>query len=205
MIHPTSDVSPKAQIGEGTVIWHQAQIREGSIIGSDCIIGKGVYIDFDVRIGDRCKLQNGVCVYHGVSLGDGIFLGPGVICLNDKYPRAINADGSLKTDTDWSISPSHIGDGAGIGGGAIVLPGVNIGRWAIVGSGSVVTYDVPDHGLVYGNPARLHGFVCRCGQRLDQVKLVGDTAHFVCAHCEGEVDLPRNIYQKFDPSVKKAR
>jgi acetyltransferase-like isoleucine patch superfamily enzyme len=196
VIHPTSDVSPKAQIGEGTIIWHQAQVREGSIIGRDCIIGKGVYIDFDVRIGDRCKLQNGVNVYHGVSLGDGVLLGPGAICLNDKYPRAINADGSLKTDDDWTVSSYHIGDGAGIGGGAIILPGVNIGRWAIVGSGAVVTRDVPDHGLVYGNPAQLHGFVCKCGQPLGEPDVRDEAVYFVCIHCGEEVNLPLSTYEK---------
>jgi len=194
VIHPTADVSPETKIGEGTTIWHQAQVREGSDIGRDCIIGKGVYIDFNVRIGERCKLQNGVYVYHGVSLGDGVFLGPGVICLNDKYPRAVNPDTSLKTDTDWIASNSHIGDGAGVGGGAIILPGVNIGNWAIVGSGAVVTQDVPEYGLVYGNPARLNGFVCKCGHRLDKVELEGETAHFLCAHCGGEVDIPKSMY-----------
>src|SRR5229473_2906288 len=98
-IHPTAEVSAKARVGAGTRIWHQAQVREGAIIGSNCVLGKGVYIDKDVRIGNNCKLQNGVFVFHGFDLEDGVFLGPGVMLLNDKHPRAINADGSLKADS----------------------------------------------------------------------------------------------------------
>ncbi len=193
MIHPTAEVSPRASIGEGTKIWHHAQVREGAIIGQHCILGKDVYIDFDVQIGDRCKLQNGVYVYHGVSLGEGVFLGPGVMCLNDKYPRAVNEDGSLKTDVDWDVLPSHIGNGAGIGGGAIVLPGVNIGSWSVVGSGAVVTKDVPDHGLVYGNPAVLVGFVCKCGRRLAHVERRDEDDLYRCPHCEQELSVPSGI------------
>ncbi len=165
-VHPTAEVSDQATIGDNTRIWHQAQIRERVSIGKECIIGKGSYVDFDVVIGDRCKLQNGVFVYHGATLENGVFLGPGAMLLNDKNPRAINPDGTLKTDADWEVSPTHIGEGAGIGGGAIILPGVKIGKWAIVGSGSVVTKDIPDFGLTYGNPARLTGFVSARGKRM---------------------------------------
>src|SRR5579872_619838 len=131
-VHPTADVSPQATVGRGTRIWHQAQVREGAIIGDECIIGKGAYIDKDVRIGNRCKLQNGVFVFHGFRLDDGVFLGPGVMLLNDKLPRAINPDGSLKGDDDWVVSEGVVEFGAAVGGGAVVLPGVRIGRWALV-------------------------------------------------------------------------
>ncbi|GAB4540624.1 MAG: acyltransferase [Anaerolineae bacterium] len=165
-IHPTAEVSPQATIGPGAKIWHQAQIRENAHIGANCIIGKGAYVDFGVSIGANSKLQNGVYVFHGATVEEGVFLGPGVILTNDKSPRATNPDGSLKTDADWQVSPIHIGRGASLGAGSIVLPGVTIGEFAMVGAGSVVTRHVPPHGLVYGNPARLHGFVCRCGQML---------------------------------------
>jgi acetyltransferase-like isoleucine patch superfamily enzyme len=165
-IHPTADVSPKATIGHGTRIWHQAQVREGAHIGPNCIIGKGVYVDFGVSIGANSKLQNGVYIYHGVMIEDGVFLGPGVILTNDRLPRAINPDGSLKSDADWQVSPINIKLGASLGAGVIVLPGVTIGPFAMVGAGTVVTRDVPSHGLVFGDPGRLHGFVCRCGQVL---------------------------------------
>src|SRR5260370_11952544 len=102
-IHPTAEVSAKARVGGGARIWHQAQVREGAVIGSNCVLGKGVYIDKDVRIGNNCKLQNGVFGFHGFDLEDGVFLGPGVMLLNDKHPRAINAAGSLKADSDWAF------------------------------------------------------------------------------------------------------
>lgn len=165
-IHPTAEVSPQATIGPGAKIWHQAQIRENAHIGPNCIIGKGVYVDFGVFIGANSKLQNGVYVYHGATVEAGVFLGPGVILTNDKLPRAINPNGSQKTDADWQVSPIHIKRGASLGTGSIVLPGVTIGEFAMIGAGSVVTRDVPPHGLVYGNPARSHGFVCRCGRVL---------------------------------------
>ena len=158
-VHPTADVSPQATVGPGTRIWQQAQVREGAVIGKGCILGKGAYVDKDVRIGDHCKLQNGVSVFRGFTLESGVFLGPGVMLLNDKHPRAINPDGSLKTDGDWVASEGIVEYGAAIGGGAVVLPGIRIGRWAMVGAGAVVTRDVPERGIVVGNPARLRGFV----------------------------------------------
>jgi acetyltransferase-like isoleucine patch superfamily enzyme len=167
-IHPTADVSSQAVIGPGTRIWHQAQVRERARIGGHCIIGKGAYVDFNVTIGDNVKIQNGVYVYHGVTVEEGVFLGPGAILTNDKLPRAINPDGTLKTDADWEVSPILIQRGASIGAVAVVLPGVTVGEFAMVGAGAVVTHDVPAHGLVYGNPARLHGYVCRCGRPLTQ-------------------------------------
>ncbi len=169
-VHPSAEVSPQAIIGPGTRVWHQVQVRERAQIGSHCIIGKGAYVDFDVVIGDNVKIQNGVFVYHGVTVEDGVFLGPGVILTNDKLPRAINPDGSLKGDADWAVSPILIRRGASIGAGAVVLPGVTVGEFALVGAGAVVTRDVPAHGLVYGNPARMDGYVCYCGRRLTELE-----------------------------------
>ena len=184
-IHPSADVSPQAILGPGTRVWHQAQIRERASLGANCIVGKGAYIDFDVPIGDNVKIQNGVYVYHGASVQDGVFLGPGVILTNDKLPRAINPDGSLKSDADWQVSPTLIQRGAAIGAGSIILPGVTVGEFALVGAGSVVTRDVPAHGLVYGNPARLRGYACRCAQALVQ-----DQDAWLCTDCDERFDLP---------------
>jgi acetyltransferase-like isoleucine patch superfamily enzyme len=182
-VHESADVSDSADIGVGTRVWHEAQIREGAVIGKECIIGKGVYIDSKVRIGDRCKLQNGVFVFHGFNLEDGVFLGPGVMLLNDKNPRAINPDGTLKSDADWTASEGVVKNGASVGGGVVVLPGITIGRFAMVGSGSVVTRDVPDHGLVYGNPARLKGYSCMCGNELKEVGKEGAALKMQCPVC----------------------
>ena len=185
-IHPTAEVSPQATIGPGTRIWHQAQVREGASLGVNCIVGKGAYIDFGVSIGDNVKIQNGVFVYHGVTVEEGVFLGPGVILTNDKLPRAINPDGTLKSDADWEVSPILIKRGASIGARAVVLPGVTVGAFALVGAGAVVTRDVPDHGLVYGNPARLHGYACYCGQPLQRQA----GTRWRCPVCNEQFDLP---------------
>ena len=165
-IHPTADVSPRATLGPGTKVWHQAQVREGAVLGSNCILGKGAYVDFDVQIGDNVKIQNRASVYHGVTLENGVFVGPHAIFTNDKQPRAINPDGSLKSDDDWELGLILVREGASIGAGAIIVTGVTVGRFAMVGAGAVVTRDVPDYGLVYGNPARLQGYVCPCGHKL---------------------------------------
>ena len=168
-VHPTADVSLEAQIGAGNSIWHQAQVREGVHIGHHCVIGKGVYVDFGVRIGNNVKIQNYVSIYHGVTIQDGVFIGPHVCFTNDKRPRAVNPDGSLKGGADWVLSETFVLEGAAIGANSVIVCGTTIGRWAMVGSGSVVTRDVPDYGLVWGNPARLQGFVCPCGERLQKV------------------------------------
>ncbi len=168
-VHPTAEVSPDADIGEGTSIWNQAQVREGARIGAGCIIGKNVYVDADVVIGDRVKVQNNVSLFHGVTVEDGVFVGPHVCFTNDRVPRAINADGTAKSDADWVVTPILVRHGAALGANSTILPGVTIGRWAMVGSGSVVTRDVGDNELVAGNPARRLGSVCACGQPLRDV------------------------------------
>ena len=178
-IHPTAEVAESAKIGQGTSIWNQCQVRENARIGSGCILGKGVYVDFGVLIGDNVKVQNGASIYHGATLESGVFIGPGATLTNDRLPRAINADGSPKRDTDWQVSPIRIRYGASLGAGSVVLPGVTVGRYALVGAGAVVTKDVPDHALVLGNPARLVGYVCKCAARLAPE----GPSEYVCPAC----------------------
>lgn len=168
-IHPTADVSADATIGGGTSIWNQAQVREGARIGSECVIAKGVYVDVDVVIGDRVKIQNNVSLFRGVSVGDGVFIGPHVCFTNDRIPRAVAPDGTPKDDDDWEVVPIRVENGAALGANSTILPGVTIGRWAMVGSGSVVTRSVPPHTLVVGNPARRVAAVCACGEPLRDV------------------------------------
>ena len=194
-IHPTADVSERAIIGAGTSIWHQAQVREGAVLGQRCIIGKGVYIDFDVVVGNNVKIQNYVSVFHGVTLEDGVFVGPHVCFTNDLLPRAINADGTLKVGDDWELSKTLVRYGAGLGANSTIRCGVTVGKWAIVGAGSVVTRDVPDYGLVWGNPARLQGFVAPNGERLVEVARQDD---FVLAEADGfaeRVKIPVDVWE----------
>jgi acetyltransferase-like isoleucine patch superfamily enzyme len=165
-IHPTAEVAPSASIGAGSSIWHHCQVRENACIGQDCILGKGVYVDAGVTIGDRVKIQNYVSIYHGVTIADGVFIGPHACFTNDLLPRAINLDGSLKAADDWVLVETFVDRGASIGANTTIRCGVRIGAWAMIGAGSVVTHHVPAHGLIYGNPARLHGYVCACGEPL---------------------------------------
>lgn len=178
-IHPTADVSPDALIGEGTRVWHGVQVRERASIGRDCILGKGVYVDADVVVGDRCKIENRASLFHGLVVEDGVFIGPHAVFANDRFPRAVNPDGSLKTDADWTEEPVLVRAGASIGAGAIVLPGVTVGAWAMVGAGAVVASDVPPHAIVKGNPARIAGWACTCGRPLR----ISEEREWHCERC----------------------
>lgn len=165
-IHPTAQVSDKATLGEDTQVWLHCQIRDNARIGKGCVFGKNVYVDYDVVIGDGVKVQNNVSIYVGVTLEDGVFAGPHVCFTNDKVPRAVNPDLSPKGLTDWTITKTLVKRGAALGANSTIVCGVTVGEWAMVGSGAVVTKDVPAHALVLGNPARVVGWVCACGERV---------------------------------------
>ncbi len=195
-IHPTAEVADSAQIGEGTAIWHQCQIRQDAQIGRNCNFGKGVYVDFGVKIGDNVKVQNYVSIYHGVEIEAGVFIGPHVCFTNDNLPRAVNPDGTVKAADDWVLGRILVKRGAALGANSTILPKVVIGEWALVGSGSVVSKDVPAYGLVYGNPARLRGFVCPCGQRLEPGETDGDVMHARCPKCGAQIEIPLHVWQQ---------
>lgn len=160
-IHPSCHIAPRGvSIGEGTKIWINVQVREDAKIGRDCIIGKDVYIDAGVAIGDRCKIQNSVSVYAGVTLEDEVFVGPNACFTNDRVPRAFLPD--------WKVTNTMIRRGASIGANATVVCGVTIGEYAMVAAGAVVTRDVAPYSLVMGNPARHYSWVDREGNRVMQ-------------------------------------
>lgn len=162
-IHGTADVADSASIPDSTRIWHYAQVRENAILGEHCIVGRGAYIGTGVEMGDNCKIQNYALVYEPARLGAGVFIGPAVVLTNDEFPRAINADGSLKSGADWHAVGVEIGEGASIGAKSVCIAPVRIGPWALIGAGSTVVKDVPAYALVVGNPARRVGWVGRAG------------------------------------------
>ena len=164
-VHPTAVVEPGASIGAGTKVWSNVQVRPGARVGRSCILGRNSFVDVDVRVGDHVKVQNNASLYEGVELDDGVFIGPHVIFTNDKVPRAVNPDGSLKSADDWVLARTLVREGAALGAGVVVVTGVTIGKWAMIGSGAVVTKDVPDHALAVGNPARVVGWVSASGAR----------------------------------------
>jgi acetyltransferase-like isoleucine patch superfamily enzyme len=165
-IHPTAEVEADVQIGENSKIWHLCHIRRGAHLGANCVIGRGVFVDAGVHIGNSVKIQNYVSVFHGVTIEDGVFVGPHVCFTNDLFPRAVNPDMSLKAADDWTMTETRISAGAAIGANSTIVCGITIGRWAMVGSGSVVTKNVPDYALVVGNPAHIIGYVTAAGKRV---------------------------------------
>ena len=183
-IHPTAEVSPDAEVGSGSHIWNHAQIREGARIGCNCIIGKNVYVDRGVVLGDGVKVQNNVSVYHGVLIEDGVFIGPHVCFTNDVLPRAMTPEGMPKGEDGWLVGHTVVRRGASIGAGSVILPNVIIGSFALIGAGSVVTHSVSAHALAYGNPARQHGHVCRCGRPLTTVVTGRGFATGTCPICQ---------------------
>jgi len=170
-IHESAHVSPEAFLDDGVKVWINSQIREDVRIGRNSIISKDTYIDTGVTIGSRVKIQNGVSVYNGVTIEDDVFIGPNAVFTNDLAPRAYN--------DDWKITPTLIMKGASIGANSTIICGNTIGEYAMVGAGSTVTHNVPSFALVVGNPARIIGYVCKCGQRLDE--------NSICPQCKKKI------------------
>jgi len=187
-VHPSAHVDPASKIGKGTKIWHFCHIRENAKIGKNCIIGKDVYIDFGVEIGNNVKIQNGVSVYHGVTVGDDVFLGPHMTFTNDLIPRSFNSD--------WEVFPTLVKKGASIGAHATIICGITLGKCCMIGAGSIVTKDIPAYGLAYGNPAKLKGFVCKCGRKAQFKREEEDFAIYYCDFCKKEFKISINDHKK---------
>jgi UDP-2-acetamido-3-amino-2,3-dideoxy-glucuronate N-acetyltransferase len=157
-------VHPNAMIGKKVRVWFGAQIADGAEVGDNSIIGANVYIDRGVKIGKKCKIQTGASIFRGVTIEDCVFIGPHVCFTNDKYPRAFSQSGAIAKTNDWKILKTIVRQGSSIGAGSIILPGVTIGKFAMIGAGAVVTRDVPDFSLVVGNPAKIIGSVRKDGK-----------------------------------------
>jgi acetyltransferase-like isoleucine patch superfamily enzyme len=153
-VSPLADVHVSVDIPGSSAVWEYAKIREGASIGKNCVIGRNVYIGPGVIIGDNCKIQNNALIYEPAIIEDGAFIGPAVVLTNDKNPRAVNNDGSLKKATDWEMVGVTVRKGASVGANSTCIAPVEIGEWSLVGAGSVVTRDVTPFTTVAGNPAR---------------------------------------------------
>jgi UDP-2-acetamido-3-amino-2,3-dideoxy-glucuronate N-acetyltransferase len=179
-VHESAFIDEDVEIGEGTKIWHFSHILKGSKIGKNCIIGQNVMIGPDVIIGDRCKIQNNVSVYKGVLLEDDVFCGPSSVFTNVITPRSF-------IERKHEFRKTLVKKGATIGANATIICGVNIGKYALIGAGAVVTKDVPDYALFYGNPAKHMGWVCKCGVVLvnnGKVKgIIKEENKIVCKGC----------------------
>lgn len=165
--HPLALVDTQ-KIGKGTRIWAWTHVMKGVRIGADCNVGEHCFVEQGASLGDRVTVKNGVSIWKGIQVGDDVFLGPHCVFTNDLHPRSRNKE--------WTLSPVVLRNSCSIGANATLLGGVTVGHHALVAAGAVVTRDVPDHALVVGNPARLHGWVCTCARSLceQDEKLVCD-------------------------------
>lgn len=187
-IAPSAIIDPTAQVGKGTRVWAYSQIAEHARIGNDCVIANGVYIDRYVKVGNRVRIHNKALLYHGVLIEDDVFIGPGVCFTNDPMPRSgITRDLKGKS---WTIH-----QGASIGANATILPDISIGSYAVIGAGSLVSHDVPSYALVYGNPARIRGFVCPCGF-VFRITTPSEKKSIECESCGKLIPLPSSQNKK---------
>jgi UDP-2-acetamido-3-amino-2,3-dideoxy-glucuronate N-acetyltransferase len=186
-VHPTAEVSPQAEVGEGTKIWHHVHVREKAVVGRYCILGQNAYIDHYVKIGNNVKIQNNVSVYHGVTLEDDVFIGPHATFTNDLFPRSF--------DPEWHLQYTLVRRGASIGANATILCGIEIGAYALIGAGAVVTKDVPAHALVVGSPAKIVGFVCKWAHPLRAVGRTKQVVRMACPKCKEIVEISMSTYR----------
>jgi UDP-2-acetamido-3-amino-2,3-dideoxy-glucuronate N-acetyltransferase len=186
-VHPHA-LCDSDQIGAGTQIWAFAHIMKGAVVGRDCNIGDHSFIEAGARIGDRVTVKNQAMVWDGVEIEDDVFIGPGVSFTNDAFPRSPRTKlpavaARYRSRARWLLR-TRVGHGASIGARCVILAGVQIGAYAMVAAGAVVTRDVAVHALVAGTPARGVGWVCRCGARLRQVR----TGSWRCPQCREGFD-----------------
>jgi UDP-2-acetamido-3-amino-2,3-dideoxy-glucuronate N-acetyltransferase len=196
-IHQSCYLDEPCEIGAGTRIWHFTHVMRGCRIGRECSIGQNCVISPGVVIGDRCKIQNNVSVYTGVELEEEVFLGPSMVFTNVLTPRA-----HISRNTPADFSPTRVRAGASIGANATIVAGVTIGRYAMVGAGAVVTRDVPDFALVYGNPARARGWACHCGAMLRFEAVAGGRLSWTAVSGERSADRTQAAGSRSQGSIR---
>lgn len=189
-VHPTAIVEKNVRIGDDTYVWDNVHIRRDTIIGDKCIVGEKTHISYEVKIGNLVKINAFVYICTAVTIEDGVMISAGCIFTNDRYPRATSGDLRTLRDSgaDEHTLPTLIRQGATIGAGAIIGCNLTVGRFAMVGMGSVVTTSVPDFHLVLGNPARHVGYVCRCGERLE-APITDSSMDMACKFCARSYQL----------------
>ena len=175
-------------MGKGTKIWHFVHIMEDAQIGKDCVIADYVSVGRSVKIGDKVKIENRATVFEGVTIKDNVFVGPHVTFTNDLHPRSYNKD--------WKIISTLIKQGSSIGAGTVIVCGVTIGEYSMIGAGSVVTNSIPSYSLAYGNPARIRGFVCICGRKLELEKETKLHVYMMCPNCKEKYEIPVGDYAR---------
>ena len=185
MIHSTALVEEGVTLGHGTKVWDNVHIRHGASLGSNCIVGDKSYIAYDVKIGDNVKINSQVYICALVTIEDFVMISAHTVFTNDKFPRAFPPDltGLATSDVTEETLPTIVRRGVTIGANATIGCGIVIGRFAMVGMGSVVTKDVPDYGLVLGNPARLRSYVCVCGLPLGTAHIIESNRSSICERC----------------------
>lgn len=162
-VHESSYVDKGAQVGEGAKIWHFSHVMPGAVIGEGTVLGQNVNVGSAAVLGKNCRIQNNVSLYDRVELEDDVFCGPSCVFTNVINPRAF-----MNRKEEYRVT--RVKKGASIGANATIVCGVTLGEYCFIGAGSVVTKDVPSHALVYGTPARQHGWICRCGEKLSGEK-----------------------------------
>jgi len=190
MIHPTALIEAEVEIGAGSQIWDNVHIRQGARIGRNCIVGEKTYIAGQVQIGNHVKVNACVYICALVTIEDLVMISAHTVFTNDKLPRAFSPDlsGLATSAVTEETLPTVVRQGATIGANATIGCGIEIGRFAMVGMGSVVTRSVPDHALVFGNPARQRGYVCVCGQPLGDVRRL-ERGAAACSRCSRRYSL----------------
>ncbi|OHA71305.1 MAG: hypothetical protein A3H01_01590 [Candidatus Wildermuthbacteria bacterium RIFCSPLOWO2_12_FULL_40_9] len=187
--HKTVEVQKGAKIGKGTKIWHNSQVLKGAIIGENCMIGHNCFISFNARLGNGVKLESNIDIWDLVVLEDHVFVGPSVVFTNDLTPRAEYP--KLKFSKYGKWLPLLIKEGASMGANATVICGITVGKWAMIGAGAVVTKNVPDYAVLVGNPAKIIGFMCECGNKINFQKNKS-----ICKICKKSYNKKRNNVQR---------